>query len=103
MRILTEPENALTKQYGALLSAEGVELEFSQDAIAEIARMAERVNRQLENIGARRLHTILERLLEEVSFRGPELSGEKVVIDAGLVRERVADLATNDDLSRYVL
>ena len=103
VRILTEPENALTKQYAALLSAEGVELEFSPEAVAEIARMAERVNRQLENIGARRLHTILERLLEEVSFRGPELSGTKVVVDAELVRERVAGLATNDDLSRYVL
>jgi ATP-dependent HslUV protease ATP-binding subunit HslU len=103
VRILTEPENALTKQYAALLSAEGVGLEFSPDAVAEIARMAERINRQLENIGARRLHTILERLLEEVSFRGPELSGQKVVVDAALVRERVAGLATNDDLSRYVL
>ncbi|MGH9443422.1 MAG: ATP-dependent protease ATPase subunit HslU [Thermoanaerobaculia bacterium] len=103
VRILTEPENALTKQYAALLSAEGVELEFSKDAVAEIARMAETVNRQLENIGARRLHTILERLLEDVSFRGPELAGEKVVIDARLVREKVADLARDDDLSRYVL
>jgi ATP-dependent HslUV protease ATP-binding subunit HslU len=103
VRILTEPENALTKQYRALLSAEGVELEFSDDAIAEIARMAELVNRQLENIGARRLHTILERLLEEVSFQGPELSGEKVVVDAALVRARVAGLATDEDLSRYVL
>jgi len=103
VRILTEPENALTKQYRALLSAEGVELEFSPDAVAEIARMAEKVNRQLENIGARRLQTILERLLEEVSFRGPELSGQKVVVDAALVRERVGDLAKNEDLSRYVL
>jgi len=103
VRILTEPENALTKQYRALLSAEGVTLEFQPDAIAEIARWAERVNRQLENIGARRLHTILERLLEDVSFDGPDLAGRTVSIDAAAVRERVADLAQNDDLSRYVL
>ncbi len=103
VRILTEPENALTKQYRSLLSAEGVDLEFTEDAIAEIARMAEKVNSQLENIGARRLHTILERLLEEISFQAPELSGEKIAIDAALVREKVADLAKNEDLSRYVL
>ena len=103
VRILTEPENALTKQYRALLSAEGVTLEFQPDAIAEIARWAERVNRQLENIGARRLHTILERLLEDVSFDGPDLAGRTVLLDAAAVRERVADLARNDDLSRYVL
>jgi len=103
VRIMTEPENALTKQYRALLSAEGVVLEFTDDAVAEIAKWAERVNRQLENIGARRLHTILERLLEEVSFEGPELSGKTLSIDAAMVRERVADLARNEDLSRYVL
>jgi ATP-dependent HslUV protease ATP-binding subunit HslU len=103
VRILTEPENALTKQYRALLSAEGVTLEFTADAVAEIAKWAELVNRQLENIGARRLHTILERLLEDISFEGPELAGRTVSIDAAIVRERVADLARNDDLSRYVL
>jgi len=103
VRILTEPENALTKQYRALLSAEGVTLEFTPDAVAEIARWAERVNRQLENIGARRLHTILERLLEEVSFDAPELAGKTVTIDAGTVRDRVAGLAGSDDISRYVL
>ncbi len=103
VRILTEPENALTKQYRSLLSAENVDLSFSEDSIAEIAKMAERVNRQLENIGARRLHTILERLLEDISFEGPELSGQKIVIDAALVRDRVADLSKDDDLSRYVL
>jgi ATP-dependent HslUV protease ATP-binding subunit HslU len=103
VRILTEPENALTKQYRALLSAEGVILEFTSDAVAEIARSAEHVNRQLENIGARRLHTILERLLEDVSFEGPELAGKTVSIDAGMVRARVAGLAGNDDISRYVL
>jgi len=103
VRILTEPENALTKQYRALLSAEGVTLDFTPDAVAEIAKWAERVNRQLENIGARRLHTILERLLEDVSFDGPELSGKTLEIGAAMVRERVADLAKNEDLSRYVL
>ena len=103
VRILTEPENALTKQYRALLSAEGVALEFTPDAVAEIARSAEHVNRQLENIGARRLHTILERLLEDVSFEAPELAGTTISIDAAIVRERVADLAGNDDISRYVL
>ncbi len=103
VRILTEPENALTKQYRALLSAEGVVLEFAPEAVAEIAKWAERVNRQLENIGARRLHTILERLLEDISFDGPELSGKTLSIDAATVRARVADLAKNEDLSRYVL
>ncbi|HWC66393.1 MAG TPA: ATP-dependent protease ATPase subunit HslU [Thermoanaerobaculia bacterium] len=103
VRILTEPENALTRQYRALLSAEDVTLEFTDDAVAEIAKWAERVNRQLENIGARRLHTILERLLEDVSFDGPELAGKTVTIDAATVRERVAGLAGNVDLSRYVL
>jgi ATP-dependent HslUV protease ATP-binding subunit HslU len=103
VRILTEPENALTKQYRALLSAEGVTLEFTPDAVAEIARWAERVNRQLENIGARRLHTILERLLEEVSFDAPDLAGKTITIDAEMVRDRVASLAGSDDISRYVL
>jgi ATP-dependent HslUV protease ATP-binding subunit HslU len=103
VRILTEPENALTKQYRSLLSAEGLTLEFTPEAVAEIAQWAERVNRQLENIGARRLHTILERVLEEISFEGPDLAGRTVEIDAAMVRDRVADLARNDDLSRYVL
>jgi ATP-dependent HslUV protease ATP-binding subunit HslU len=103
VRILTEPENALLKQYTALLSAEGLDLTFSEDCVAEIARMAEHVNRQLENIGARRLHTILERLLEDISFEGPEMAGRKVVVDAAMVRERLAELSRDEDLSRYVL
>jgi ATP-dependent HslUV protease ATP-binding subunit HslU len=103
VRILTEPENALLKQYHALLGAEGVDLNFSEEAIREIARDAERVNQALENIGARRLHTILERLLEEISFAGPENSGRKIAIEITDVREALSDLVKDQDLSRYVL
>jgi ATP-dependent HslUV protease ATP-binding subunit HslU len=103
VRILTEPENALLKQYRALLSAEEVDLEFSQDAIQEIARDAERVNSALENIGARRLHTILERLLEEISFAGPENAGRSIRIEVEDVRAALSDLVKDEDLSRYVL
>lgn len=102
-RILTEPENALLKQYAALMATEGVTLEFTNDAVDAIAEMAERVNASTENIGARRLHTILERVLEEVSFDAPELSGGKVVVDAAFVRERLAGVTDDRDLSRYVL
>jgi ATP-dependent HslUV protease ATP-binding subunit HslU len=103
VRILTEPENALLKQYKALLGAENVDLLFSQDAVREIARNAERVNRSLENIGARRLHTILERLLEDISFAGPENAGKTISIEAEDVRAALADLVKDEDLSRYVL
>ena len=103
MRILTEPENALLKQYRALLGAEGVDLSFSEDAIGEIARDAERVNRALENIGARRLHTILERLLEDISFAGPENAGKSIRIELSDVQGALADLVKDEDLSRYVL
>jgi len=103
VRILTEPENALLKQYRALLAAETVDLEFSQEAIREIARDAERVNRSLENIGARRLHTIMERLLEDISFAGPENAGRKISIEIDDVRAALADLVKDEDLSRYVL
>jgi ATP-dependent HslUV protease ATP-binding subunit HslU len=103
VRILTEPENALLKQYRALLGAEGVDLSFSEEAIREIARDAERVNRALENIGARRLHTILERLLEEISYAGPENAGRKISIEVEDVRSALSDLVKNEDLSRYVL
>ncbi|MCL6649648.1 MAG: HslU--HslV peptidase ATPase subunit, partial [Chloroflexi bacterium] len=102
-RILTEPENALTKQYQALLSTEGVTLTFGEDAIAEIARLAVLMNERLENIGARRLHTIMERVLEEISFTAPERAGQQVHIDAEYVRQRMADLITDQDLSRYIL
>ena len=103
VRILTEPENALLKQYRALLAAERVDLEFSEEAIREIARDAERVNRSLENIGARRLHTIMERLLEEISFAGPENAGRRIAIELDDVRAALADLVQDEDLSRYVL
>ena len=103
VRILTEPENALLKQYRALLGAEGVELSFSDEAVGEIARDAERVNRALENIGARRLHTILERLLEDISFAGPENAGKSIRIELTDVQNALADLVKDEDLSRYVL
>jgi ATP-dependent HslUV protease ATP-binding subunit HslU len=103
VRILTEPENALLKQYRALLSAETVDLTFSDDAVREIARDAERVNRALENIGARRLHTIMERLLEDISFAGPENAGRGISIGVDDVRAALADLIRDEDLSRYVL
>jgi ATP-dependent HslUV protease ATP-binding subunit HslU len=103
VRILTEPENALLKQYHALLSAEEVELTFTDEAVREIARDAERVNRALENIGARRLHTILERLLEDISFAGPENAGRAISIGVEDVSNALADLVRDEDLSRYVL
>lgn len=102
-RILTEPENALLKQYAALMAVEGVQLQFSDDGVEAIAAFAEQVNGETENIGARRLHTIMERLLEDISFEAPELSGQEVIIDALFVESRLADLAKNQDLSRYVL
>lgn len=100
-RILTEPQNSLTKQYVALLGTEGVELDFTPQGVIAIAKIAEEVNRSTENIGARRLHTILERLLEDVSFDPPQ--GSKVVIDSDFVKEKLADLAQDRDLSRYIL
>jgi len=103
VRILTEPENALLKQYRALMEAEGVDLSFSEEAVREIARDAERVNRALENIGARRLHTILERLLEDISFAGPENAGRSIRIELSDVQTALADLVKDEDLSRYVL
>jgi ATP-dependent HslUV protease ATP-binding subunit HslU len=103
VRILTEPENALLKQYRALMESEGVDLSFSEEAIGEIARDAERVNRALENIGARRLHTILECLLEDISFAGPENAGRAIRIELSDVQGALADLVKDEDLSRYVL
>jgi len=103
VRILTEPENALTRQYTALLATESVELVFRDDAVHEIARMAAEVNERTENIGARRLHTVMERLLDQVSFDAPEMSGQQVVVDAALVRERLASILEDQDLSRFIL
>ncbi len=103
VRILTEPENALTKQYAALLSAEGVRLTFTEDAAQEIARLAAEINGRSENIGARRLATLLERLLEEVSFAAPDMAGVDLTVDAAHVRQTLAGIVQNEDLSRYVL
>jgi ATP-dependent HslUV protease ATP-binding subunit HslU len=103
VRILTEPKNALIKQYEALLETEGVHLTFADDAIQEIAQIASDVNESMENIGARRLHTILERLLDDVSFSAPENRGKEVAIDALYVRERLSPILKSEDLSRYIL
>jgi ATP-dependent HslUV protease ATP-binding subunit HslU len=102
-RILTEPEASLIKQYVALLAAEGVELSFADDAIAAIARIAAKVNASVENIGARRLQTVMERVLDEVSFTAPDRAGEQIAIDAAFVEAHVGDLADNADLSRFIL
>ena len=103
VRILTEPETALTKQYTALLGAEGLRIQFREDAIVELARIAVEVNRSTENIGARRLATVIERLLEEVSFEAPDMAGMELDIDAAFVRRILDDIVQNQDLSRYVL
>ena len=103
VRILTEPKNALIKQYIALLETEGVKLSFSEDAIAALARFAVMVNEQTENIGARRLHTILERVLDEISFEAPELKKKNVKVDAAYVAKQLSEIAKNQDLSRYIL
>jgi ATP-dependent HslUV protease ATP-binding subunit HslU len=103
IRILTEPRNALIKQQIALLATEGIKLVFAKDSIEEIADIAARVNERTENIGARRLHTVLERLLDEISFDAPEKKGTKVDINAAYVRERLADIVKSEDLSRYIL
>ena len=103
VRILTEPKNALIKQYAALLETEGIHLTFGNDAIEEIAQIASEVNEKTENIGARRLHTVLERLLDEISFTAPEMPGKDIAIDAQYVRERLSPILKNEDLSRYIL
>ncbi len=103
VRILTEPQNALIRQQVALLATEEITLRFGQDAIEEIASTAAQVNERTENIGARRLHTIIERLLDEISFDAPERKGDEVAIDAAYVRGRLADIAKSEDLSRYIL
>jgi ATP-dependent HslUV protease ATP-binding subunit HslU len=103
VRILTEPENALMKQYTALLDTESVKVNFTEDGIAEIAEMAAIINERTENIGARRLYTMMEKLLDEISFDAPEMSGKSVVINSKYVRERLKDFVEDEDLSRYIL
>jgi ATP-dependent HslUV protease ATP-binding subunit HslU len=103
VRILTEPTNALTRQYQELLRTEGVELTFAADAIELLASFAYRVNQSSQNIGARRLYTIMERLLEELSFDAPQMPGQNVSIDAGYVRERLDSLSKDEDLSKFIL
>jgi ATP-dependent HslUV protease ATP-binding subunit HslU len=103
IRILNEPKNALVKQYIALLETEGVKLSFTDDAISEVAKLAAQVNEVNENIGARRLHTIMEKLLEQISFDAPDLRKKTVKIDANYVRQQLADIVKDQDLSRYIL
>ena len=103
IRILTEPKNALIRQYRALLDTENVTIDFTRDGIEEMASIAVEVNEKTENIGARRLFTIIEKLLEEISFNAPDLQGEKIEINAKYVRERLSDIVKDQDLSRYIL
>ncbi|MFA6344898.1 MAG: ATP-dependent protease ATPase subunit HslU [Syntrophales bacterium] len=103
IRILTEPHNALIKQYREMMATEGIDMVFTDDAVAEIAEVAETVNERTENIGARRLYTIMETLLDEVSFDAPDMEEKQVVIDADYVRERLDDIVEDEDLSRYIL
>src|SRR5262249_54550701 len=102
-RILTEPEASLVTQYKALMQTEGVELKFTDDAVEAIASTAADVNAAVENIGARRLQTVMERLLDEISYTAPDQSGTALTIDATYVRTHVGDLAKNADLSRFIL
>jgi ATP-dependent HslUV protease ATP-binding subunit HslU len=103
VRILTEPRNALTSQYEALLATEGIHIEFQADAIREIATIAAQVNSRSHNIGARRLHTVMERLLDELSFSAPDIGPQKVLITRDYVRERLGELAADEELSNYIL
>ncbi len=103
LRILTEPKNSLVRQYQALLATEGVTLELTDDALREVARVAFEANSRLENIGARRLHTVMETLLDDVAFRAPEMRGETVTVDAEVVRKHLSDVLEDEDLSRYIL
>jgi len=103
IRILTEPNSALTKQYQALLGTEGVQITFEKDAIEALAEYAHQVNQSSQNIGARRLYTIMERLLEELSFEAPDMHGGRVIINAAYVKQRLAELAADEDLSKFIL
>lgn len=103
VRILKEPKNALVVQYRELLKTEGVELEFTEEAVEEIARIAEDANNRMENIGARRLHTVMEKLLEDISFNAPEISGQRIIIDARFVRAKLEGIIKDVELSKYIL
>jgi ATP-dependent HslUV protease ATP-binding subunit HslU len=103
LRILTEPKHALTKQYAELLKTEGVDLEFTPDGVEALADLGFELNRTAQNIGARRLHTILERVVEDVSFEGPDLANKRVVIDGKLVREKIGAITSKDDFGKYIL
>jgi ATP-dependent HslUV protease ATP-binding subunit HslU len=103
VRILKEPKNALAKQYVALMDTEGIKLTLTDDALEEVAKFAAQVNESSENIGARRLHTIMEKLLEEISFEGPDMRRKNVKVDAAYVRKQLADIVKDQDLSRYIL
>ena len=103
VRILTEPDNSLVRQYVALLATEEVRLEFLPDGVRALAEIAAQVNARTDDIGARRLHTVMERLLDEVSFDAPDLAGKHLVVDEAFVRERLGELARDEDLSRYIL
>jgi ATP-dependent HslUV protease ATP-binding subunit HslU len=103
VRILKEPRNSLVRQYTALLATEGVDVQFRDDAVEEVARIAAEVNERMENIGARRLHTVMERLLDGISFDASELRGQRIVVDAAYVKERLEGIASDEDLSRYIL
>jgi len=102
-RVLTEPKSALTRQYAALMAAEGVQLRFTDEGVRAIAKVAQAANAQHENIGARRLHTVMERLLEDLSFRASERGGEEIAVDAAFVNEALSGLLEREDLSRYIL
>jgi len=103
IRILTEPKNALIRQYTALLATESIHLSFTGEAIAEIAEIATLVNQRTENIGARRLHTIMERLLDEISFEAPDRVDKEALLDAQQVRDKLSEIIKDEDLSRYIL
>ena len=103
IRILTEPENALIKQYRALMGTEGIQVEFSEDAVDEIAEIAEKVNEDAENIGARRLHTVMEKVMEEISFKAPNIKKKKILIDRKYVHKQLEDIIEDEDLRRFIL
>ena len=103
IRILTEPDASLTEQYAALMKTEGVDLSFSEDGIKRAAEIAWQVNETTENIGARRLHTVMERLLETLSYQACDLNGDSIVVDADYVNDHLEELVQDEDLSRYIL